>query len=227
MPTYPAGVHSHFLDFPLSIRMVTGQLLAEDSGLFDYGDSVVLRKTPQSGVLQGDLVVGEELPTKRMIYTDTGEDDSFNLKIAYEGWGEFAVRQSGDETYTLFITRGTSLQAGDWDEEKVFRQTVELVTRIPTTTDLAGVEPPSTVSLDIEYAEETQEFVPRWGSDEDPELGDDYDYIDPQRTPGEYVQPVYDEDRNVSGWMEIRNNEDGSQNIEYVEGDGSGSLSLN
>ena len=231
MPTYPAGVHSHFLDFPQSIRMVTGQLLAEDSGLFDYGDPVVLRKTPQSGVLQGDLVVGEELPAKRVIYTDTGEDDSFNLKIAYEGWGEFKVKQSGDETYTLDIIKGMALQAGDWDEEKIFRHGIELITKIPTSRDLAGVDAPETISLNIEEAEVDYRTYDFHSDDSNIGAGGSFDGGDAESSQDRHVisqdaSPVYNQDGTLDGWVKETTYSDETREVEYHEAE-SNSLSMN
>ena len=135
-PNYGPADHCRFNDYPKKIRLVVGQLLAENSDLFDYGQTVVLQQTSNSGVLQGDKVVGEELPKKAMIYTDTGLDDSFNLKIEYYGWGEFYLKNAGDECFSLDITKGMTVKAADWDKEECFQAVRSGKTKIPNSKDM-------------------------------------------------------------------------------------------
>ena len=168
-PNYGPADHCQFNDYPKEIRLVVGQLLAENSDLFDYGQTVVLQQTSNSGVLQGDKVVGEELPKKAMIYTDTGDDESFNLKIEYYGWGEFFVATeegtdgTGDEDYhTLDIKKGMSVQAADWDNPQIFENVYRGPTEIPASkdlnTDVGTTVKISKVDLEVELSpDETYE----------------------------------------------------------------------
>ena len=147
-PNYGPGDHCQFNDYPQKISLVVGQKLASESGLFKEGQLVVLQQTPLSGQEQGDKVVGEELPKKAMIYTDTGEDDSFNLKIGYYGWGEFYLVSPDDGYYSLQITKGMVLQAGDWGSPNDFQIYYHGTTRIPSSKDI-NVQTSRTVSQDI------------------------------------------------------------------------------
>ena len=134
-PNYGPGEHCAFDDFPQKITVVVDELLASNSGLFDLGQSVVLQQTPLSGQEQGNKIVGSELPEKQMIYTDTGDDSSFNLKVSYYGWGEFYLLD-GEDYYSLDITKGMSVQAGDWSNAKLFETVFRGSTKIPSSKDL-------------------------------------------------------------------------------------------
>lgn len=136
-PNYGPGDHCRFNDYPQEIGLVVGTKLASESDLFKEGQYLVLQQTLLSGTIQGNRVVGEELPKKAMIYTDTGEDDSFNLKIEYYGWGEFYLRNADDDYFTLDITKGQVIQAGDWDNPKSFEIKYTGSTQIPGTESMA------------------------------------------------------------------------------------------
>ena len=159
-PNYGPADHCQFNDYPQKIRLVVGQLLAENSGLFEYGQTVVLQQTFNSGRLQGEEVVGEELPKKAIIYTDTGLEDSFNLKIEYYGWGEFYVPSNeavlSSDYYALDIKKGMSVQAADWDNSQMFENVYRGPTEIPASkdlnTDIGTTVAISKVNLDIEVS---------------------------------------------------------------------------
>lgn len=225
MPAYPGAVHNHFINYPQAIRVVINAQLASEMSLFEEDDTVVLQQTPTSGQLQGDLVVGEELPTKRIVYTDTGDDSSYNLKVAYEGWGEFLVEQAGDSYYTLYIKKGIAIQAGDQDEEKIFRDGIRLSTQIPTTRDLTGVEPPKTVSLNIEdveidYRDYDLDYTSEpsgTGTD-----GTDGGGSEDRQVVSRPVKLVYGPDGYVAGYVSIVRYSDGTTDREYIKCESSG-----
>ncbi len=223
MPTYPGAVHCHHLNFPQQIRLVVDAKLASESSLFDEGQSVILRQTPISGQLQGEQVVGEELPTKRMIYTDTGEDSSFNLKVSYEGWGEWVIEQAEDDTYTLYIKKGMAVQAGDWEEEKIFRNGIKLKTQVPTTKDLAGVEPPTTMSFNIQDYVEPEDDA-SGGDDGGGDTGgtDGSDSGGEVNVTSESVEPVYGPNGQITGYMKITRYSDGSVDREFTSAESTG-----
>lgn len=135
-PNYGPGEHCAFNDFPQGVFLVIGEQLAANSNLFEEGKTVVLQQTPLSGTEQGDKVVGEELPKKAIIYTDTSDDDLFDLKVEYYGWGEFYLQNSSDDTYTLDITEGIAILAGDWDRRLFFEEVYTGRTKIPESAKL-------------------------------------------------------------------------------------------
>ena len=164
VPSYGPGEHLKFEDFPERIQTVVGSLLEGESGRFTSGQPVFLYQTPLSRVVQGDYVLGEELPPKRIIFTDTGEDDNYNLKICWYGWGEFWLQDSADDYFSLRITKGMVVHTPDWDEEKLFeaywtgpskvKATDELLTEwgIPTASDEEVID-----DILDEYAQEIVE----------------------------------------------------------------------
>ena len=136
-PNYGPADHVRFEDYPERIQIVVGDFLEQESGKFASGQPIVLFKTPKSGVAQGSYVVDEPLPDKRVVFTDTGKDDTFNLKITHYGWGEFYIADpASDEFLSLKMTKGMTVEAGDWDEEKLFESYWYGTTQIPVTEDL-------------------------------------------------------------------------------------------
>lgn len=135
-PNYGPGHHLSFDDYPRKVSLVVGEKIASNSDLFSQGQTVRLTQTPKSGQAQGDNVVGEELPEKRMVYTDTGEDSSFNLKLTYYGWGEFYLASADADYFSYRMTKGMSIQAGDWSSEKNFETQYFTTTQVPNTEDM-------------------------------------------------------------------------------------------
>ena len=136
-PNYGPADHVRFEDYPERIQIVVGSFLADETEMFTEGQPIVLYKTPKSGVAQGSYVVDEPLPDKRVVFTDTGEDDTFNLKITHYGWGEFYIGDVNNDDYLrLKMTKGMTVLSSEWEEEKVFAAHWYGDTRIPITDDL-------------------------------------------------------------------------------------------
>lgn len=120
-PKYGPGEHCSFDEYPDKVAVTINNLMAEETELFTSGQMVILKKTPKHLKLQGSLVLDEELPEQRAVYTDTGDDDDFSLKVTYYGWGEFSIKgEPGEEKVLLTVTKGITIQSGDWEEEKPF-----------------------------------------------------------------------------------------------------------
>ncbi|WP_428562095.1 MAG: hypothetical protein ACP59X_20505 [Solidesulfovibrio sp. DCME] len=109
---YPLAMHCRFEGFPARIRVTCGQAFAEARATpYSFGSRVDLVRTPQSGVLAGTLTPGQALPALEMIYSDTGADDAFDLKVAHYGYGRFYLAHAGDASYTLAVIKGLRVEA--------------------------------------------------------------------------------------------------------------------
>jgi len=136
-PDYGPGHHLHFDDYPRQISTVLKEKVASESSLFEVGQTIRLRQTLNSKQVQGDYVVGQPLPDKRVIYTDTGEDENFNLKVSYYGWGEFYLVSDDADYFSYRMTKGMSIQAGDWSKEKNFETQYFVATEVPNSETMA------------------------------------------------------------------------------------------
>jgi hypothetical protein len=135
---YPLSMHCRFEGFPARIRVVCGRAFSEARGTpFSYGSRVDLSRTPQSGVLAGALVPGEPLPALETVYSDTGDDHVFNLKVAHYGYGRFYLGAAGDACYTLAVIKGLRVEA--LGICRSFETVDVWETRIPAATDLTAV----------------------------------------------------------------------------------------
>ncbi len=137
-PNYGPGELAGFDNFPDQIRVVIDSGIANNSELFVDGQNVVLESTPSSGMQKGSKVVGEPLPEKRIVYSDTGSDTDLSLKISYYGWGEFLLNsEMSEDYYTLEVTQGIAIQTGDWESEKLFEKVKKALTQIPVTESMS------------------------------------------------------------------------------------------
>ncbi len=135
---YPLAMHCRFEGFPARIRVTCGQAFDEARATpYSCGSRVDLVRTPRSGVLAGTLSPGQALPALEVIYSDTGADDAFDLKIAHYGYGRFYLAQAGDAAYTLAVIKGLRVEATG------IRRSFETVdvwnTLIPAAVDLTDV----------------------------------------------------------------------------------------
>jgi hypothetical protein len=149
--TYPQSLHCRFEGFPSRIKVVCGRAFSEARATpYSYGSQVILSQTPLSGVLQGELVAGESLPTLEIIHSDTGDDTAFDLKVAHYGYGRFYLADAGDAYYALSVIKGVRIEATGINRSF---ETVDVWnTRIPAATDLTvtGTVPDAVWSQDAD-----------------------------------------------------------------------------
>lgn len=135
---YPLSMHCRFEGFPARIRVVCGQAFSKARGTpFSFGSRVDLSQTPQSGVPAGTLVPGEPLPALEIVYSDTGDDLVFALKLAHYGYGRFYRAMARDPCYTLAVVKGLRVEA--LGICRSFETVDVWETRIPAATDLSSV----------------------------------------------------------------------------------------
>ncbi len=136
---YPLSTHCRFEGFPARVRVVCGRAFSQARGTpFSCGSRVDLVQTPASGVLSGTLTPGEPLPALEIVYSDTGADDVFALKLAHYGYGRFYLPAADAATYALAVVKGIRVEASG------IRRSFETVdvweTRIAAATDLTVPE---------------------------------------------------------------------------------------
>jgi len=133
---YPQSLHCRFEGFPARIKVVCGRAFSEARATpYSFGTRVILSQTPKSGRLQGTLVPGESLPTFELIYSDTGDDAVFDLKISHYGHGRFYLAATGDAFSSLAVIKGVRIEATGINRSF---ETVDVWnTRLPATTDLS------------------------------------------------------------------------------------------
>jgi len=132
---YPQSMLCRFEGFPAAIEVICGRAFSEARATpYSFGSRVILSRTPKSDVLQGSLVAGQALPTLEIIHSDTGDDTTFDLKVAHYGYGRFYLARADDASYSLTIIKGLRVEAAGIN--RCFETTDVWTTRIPATTDL-------------------------------------------------------------------------------------------
>lgn len=147
--TYPQSMHCRFEGFPARIKVVCGRAFSEARATpYSFGSRVILSQTAKSGVLQGELVAGESLPTLEIIHSDTGDDTTFDLKVSHYGHGRFYLAAAGDTHYSLAVIKGVRIEATGI--HRSFETVDVWNTLIPAATDLtvAGSVPDTVWSQD-------------------------------------------------------------------------------
>jgi len=86
---YPVSAHCEFTDFPAALDVRLGARAGEAVPGASPGTRRWLRQTPQSGFVQGVLAPGSPLPDLAMVYSDTGSDSDFALKLSFDGFTSF------------------------------------------------------------------------------------------------------------------------------------------
>lgn len=133
---YPQSMLCRFEGFPRRVRVTCGRAFSKvRASPYSFGSRVVLTQTPASGVMNGSLVAGQALPTREIVYADTGDDDTFDLKLSHYGYGRFYLPTSGAAYYALAVIKGLRVEAAG------IRRSFETVdvweTRIAAGDDLA------------------------------------------------------------------------------------------
>lgn len=133
---YPQSLPCRFEGFPARIRVVCGRAFSEArSTPYSFGSRVTLSQTPRSGQVFGQLAVGQELPLREIIYSDTGDDDVFDLKVSHYGCGRFYLTDAEAAFFTLAVVKGIRVEAAGVNRSF---ETVDLWdTLVAATTDLS------------------------------------------------------------------------------------------
>ncbi|QLA21276.1 hypothetical protein [Desulfolutivibrio sulfoxidireducens] len=109
---YPVSLPCRFEGFPGRVRITCGPAFDDLRACpYSYGSRVVCARTPLCGVVQGEYVPGAALPVMEMIFSDTGFDDVFDLKLSFYGYGTFHLAAPGDAFYSLDVVKGVRIQA--------------------------------------------------------------------------------------------------------------------
>lgn len=98
---YPQSFHCRFDGFPPALDVRMGSLGGAIVPGASLGSKFVLSRTPKCGILQGQLVVGGTLPDYNMVYSDTGSDEDFDLKVLFSGVATF-YKNFDSDTYLKF-----------------------------------------------------------------------------------------------------------------------------
>lgn len=153
---YPQSVPCSFHNFPIALDIRMGALGGEIVAGASLGSKFTLTRTPKCGVAQGEYTVGSALPECRMIYSDTGSDDDFTIKVSFIGYGTFYRLTSADQFLRFQVYKAIAIETAAG--EKVFGDTFDCETLIPAETDITALfnydGPTIKYADDIEVSEE-------------------------------------------------------------------------
>jgi hypothetical protein len=133
---YPLSMPCRYEGFPGRIRIVCGPAFDALRGCpYSFGSRVTCALTPSSGVAQGDYVPGSALPRCEIVYSDTGDDTAFDMKISFYGHGVFRLAAPTDARYSLAVVKGLRVEAMGLNRS--FEITDHWETGIAAVTDLS------------------------------------------------------------------------------------------
>ena len=138
---YARSVNNWFKDYPRTFKLTCGPNIQEFGGPWMNGSQLILSQTPLSKIHQGPYLEGAHLPDFQVIYTNTGDDDLYQLKYKEYGWGSF-LSTLVDPNYFLQVEKFCELWSGYNGIVKVFKKVVNYSTQIPKSTNLSGPERP-------------------------------------------------------------------------------------
>lgn len=135
---YPQSIPCAFDGFPAAMMMTAGAKISEIVPSASFGSRFKLTRTPKCGVAQGDYVVGSALPECRMIYSDTGSDDDFTIKVSFLGYGTFYKVTNSDLFLRFMVYKAIAIETPTAGKE-VFGDTFDCETFIPAGTDTTAL----------------------------------------------------------------------------------------
>ena len=135
---YPQSIPCSFDNFPPALDLRMGEKAREIVPSASFGSRFILARTPKCGVPQGDYAVGAALPSCRMIYSDTGSDDDFTIKLSFLGYGSFYKLTNADQYLRFMVYKAIALETSTVGE-KIFGDVFNCETRIPATADVAAL----------------------------------------------------------------------------------------
>jgi len=135
---YPQSVNCSFDDFPAAYIMTGGKKIGEIVPGTSFGSRFKMFQTPKSRILQGEYVVGQEIPDLAWIYSDTGNDDDFSIKVSYIGYGTFYRLTKADKYLRAQVYKAIVIETPTVGK-KEFGDTFDCETLIPATDDVAAL----------------------------------------------------------------------------------------
>lgn len=126
---YPASAHCDFADFPVGLEVRLGARAGEAVAGASLGTRLGLAQTPHSGFVQGVLSPGSPLPDLAMVYSDTGSDSDFSLKLSFDGFTSF-YRETALDTTLRFNACKRIVRHDAEGNEDPFVSAVDCVTGI-------------------------------------------------------------------------------------------------
>ncbi len=144
---YPASLNSWLKDFPQSFSLLCGREFNNLDGPWGEGSRINFAETPLSKEDQGNYTQGQELPVKQAIYTNTGDEDTWDARCSMYSWGSFYA-EIGLNYYKLRVEKYFEIQSTYFETIK-FSHTQTVVTEILTSVEIPNVyvpeEPPDNV----------------------------------------------------------------------------------
>lgn len=135
---YPQSIPCAFDNFPVALDIRLGNLAASIVDGCSLGSKFKLMQTPLSGVAQGEYVAGNELPECRKIYSDTGYDDNFTIKISFFGHGTFYKFTGTDKNLMFEVYKCIALETNK-QKEIVFGSSFSCETLIDSSSDIDSI----------------------------------------------------------------------------------------
>jgi hypothetical protein len=130
---YPASLNMWLKNFPKSFQLVCGKKFNDLPGPWQYGSRINFAATPLSKQDQGDYASGEQLPIKRAIYTNTGDEDTWDIRVNMYGHGTFYAL-IGEPYYFMQAEKYFLIESVYFDPIQFFHSevhTTEISTDIP------------------------------------------------------------------------------------------------
>jgi len=161
---YPQSVSCRFDGFPHRIEIRCGRNISELSKLFSFGSKLTLTQTTNSGQEMGwmpdqndsnsyydawvsyDQSTGENTYIKcytgisdiRMIYTDTGSDSEYTLKVSFIGYGSFFTKTASDQYYLFDVYKSIVIENSNGNSVE-FGDDFICETKVPVSVSLASM----------------------------------------------------------------------------------------
>lgn len=134
---YPQSVPCAFDNFPVALDIRMGPSGGDIVAGASLGSKFTLTRTPKCGVAQGSYVAGSPLPECRIIYSDTGSDDIFTIKVSFIGYGTFYKLTNADTHLRFQVYKAIAIETATG--EKVFGDIFDCETLIPATQDVTAL----------------------------------------------------------------------------------------
>jgi hypothetical protein len=142
--TYPESLNMWLKDFPKSFQLVCGKKFNDLPGPWQHGSRINFAATPLSKQDQGDYANGEQLPIKRAIYTNTGDEDTWDIRVNMYGHGTFYAL-AGEPYYFMQAEKYFLIESVYFDPVQFFHNEVhitEISTDIPIPDVYVPADPP-------------------------------------------------------------------------------------
>ncbi len=145
--SYPASLNSWLKDFPSAFSLLCGQEFNNLDGPWGEGSRINFGETPLSKQDQGSYVEGQELPVKQAIYTNTGDEDVWDIRCSMYSWGSFYA-ELGLNYYKLRVEKYFEIQSTYFETIK-FSHVQTVITEILTSVEIPNVYIPEVPPVDV------------------------------------------------------------------------------